>query len=359
MNDKISISLCMIVKNEEDVIGRCLSSIKPATDEMIIIDTGSNDDTKNIAKNLGAIVHDFQWIDDFSKARNFSFSKATSDYILWLDADDVISEDDLNKLINLKNNFDTNIDSLTMNYVLGQDEYGNATSQLRRNRLVKRSRNFQWIGPVHEYLAVHGVIVNSDINVYHKKIKTSGDRNLRIFESRLQKGEDFSPRDLFYFANELYYHKRIDEAIIYYEKFLDSNQGWVEDVKTACSNIAECYAEKTDMDKFMHYCLKTFYYDIPRADFCCKIAYFFFNKNMLEQAIFWYKLATELPEDKNNLGLVHSCYSTWIPHIQLCVCHSRLGRFIEANTHNEMAAEFVPNNPHVIHNRKYFAEKLK
>lgn len=359
MNEKISISLCMIVKDEADVIARCLNSVRDALDEIIIVDTGSTDNTKSIVEELGAKVYDFEWIDDFAKARNFSFSKATKDYIMWLDADDILLEEDVNKLINLKSNFDTTIDSVTMNYILGQDEYGNATSQLRRNRLVKRSNNFEWIGPVHEYLSVYGNIHSADINVYHKKLKSSGNRNLRIFEARAERGEEFSPRDTFYFANELYYNNRTDEAIAYYEKFINSKQGWVEDNKTACSNIAECYAKKKDMDSFMHYCLKTFQYDIPRADFCCKVAYYFFSSNQLDQAIFWYDLATKLPENKGSLALVQASYSTWIPHIQLCVCYSRQGKFVEANLHNELAAKYIPNNQSVIHNREYLATQLK
>ena len=77
----VSVSLCMIVKNEQDVIERCLQSIYKFVDEIIIVDTGSKDDTKEICKKYGN-VYDFEWCDDFSKARNFSFSKANSDYIM-------------------------------------------------------------------------------------------------------------------------------------------------------------------------------------------------------------------------------------------------------------------------------------
>ncbi len=77
----IEISLCMIVKNEEKVLGRCLDSIADLMDEIIIVDTGSTDRTKEIAKKYTEHIYDFEWIDDFSAARNFSFSKATKDYI--------------------------------------------------------------------------------------------------------------------------------------------------------------------------------------------------------------------------------------------------------------------------------------
>ena len=98
----ITLSLCMIVKDEEKVLKRCLDSVKDIVDEIIIVDTGSHDKTKDIAKQYTDKLYDFKWIDDFSKARNFSFSKATKDYIIWLDADDVILEDDRIKLLNLK-----------------------------------------------------------------------------------------------------------------------------------------------------------------------------------------------------------------------------------------------------------------
>ena len=91
----VEISLCMIVKNEEDVIGRCLECVKEVVDEIIIVDTGSTDSTVEIAKEYTNKIYNFEWVDDFAKARNYSFSKATKDYIMWLDADDIILEKDL------------------------------------------------------------------------------------------------------------------------------------------------------------------------------------------------------------------------------------------------------------------------
>lgn len=100
--DLIGISLCMIVKNEERVLARCLNSALRAVDEIITVDTGSTDKTKEIAARYSDKVFDFEWCDDFSAARNFAFSKAERDYILWLDADDVLLPPDLEKLIDLK-----------------------------------------------------------------------------------------------------------------------------------------------------------------------------------------------------------------------------------------------------------------
>lgn len=85
-----TISLCMIVRNEEDVLGRCLASAADLMDEIIIVDTGSTDHTKEIAAEYTEKIYDFPWIDDFSAARNTAFSKANCDYCMWLDADDIL-----------------------------------------------------------------------------------------------------------------------------------------------------------------------------------------------------------------------------------------------------------------------------
>jgi tetratricopeptide (TPR) repeat protein len=89
-----SVTLCTIVKNEKNHLARCLKSAKPIVDEIIVVDTGSTDETKDIARVFGARVYDFKWTDDFSKARNFALSKASGDWILVLDADEVISNKD-------------------------------------------------------------------------------------------------------------------------------------------------------------------------------------------------------------------------------------------------------------------------
>ena len=97
------ISVCLIVKNEEDVIGRCLESVKGFADEIIVVDTGSSDKTKEFVSKFTDKLYDFEWIDDFSAARNYAFSKAKCDYLFWLDADDVVLPEDVVKINNLKN----------------------------------------------------------------------------------------------------------------------------------------------------------------------------------------------------------------------------------------------------------------
>jgi GT2 family glycosyltransferase/cytochrome c-type biogenesis protein CcmH/NrfG len=96
---KAMLSVCMIVKNEEEHLVKCLKSVRDVVDEMIVVDTGSTDKTIDIARVFGAQVFDFEWNDDFSSARNLSLSKATGDWILVLDADEVISTIDHKRLL--------------------------------------------------------------------------------------------------------------------------------------------------------------------------------------------------------------------------------------------------------------------
>ena len=88
----ITVSLCMIVKNEERILQRCLDSLTGLMDEIIIVDTGSTDATREIAAKYTDQVYDFAWVNDFSAARNFAFSKASKEYIYSADADEVLDE---------------------------------------------------------------------------------------------------------------------------------------------------------------------------------------------------------------------------------------------------------------------------
>ncbi|MCB8818115.1 tetratricopeptide repeat-containing glycosyltransferase family 2 protein [Desulfosporosinus shakirovi] len=360
LDHSITISLCMIVRNEEDTIARCLDSIKGIPDEIIIVDTGSTDRTKEIVKEFTHNIFDFIWIDDFATARNFAFSKATKDYILWLDADDIFSDSDREQFLKLKIDLNPLVDAVNMPYLLGFDQFGEVTFSLRRNRLVKRSKNFRWIGAVHEYLEVYGSILNSDICVTHKDMgRNDSARNLKIYEKRKAKGEQFSPRDLYYYANELLDHKLYEQAIEFYEKFLKTGQGWVEDNISTCGKLADCYQKLNNTDKQLKYIFKSFEYANPRAEFCCRLGFYFLSVQQYEKGVFWYKLATQLEKPIDSWGpIIEACW-TWLPHLQLCVCYDRLGEHQLAYKHNEIARKYRPENTQVLYNKKYLEGVLK
>ncbi|PWW04843.1 glycosyl transferase family 2 [Paenibacillus cellulosilyticus] len=354
----ITISLCLIVKNEEDVLARCLDSVRDIADEIVIVDTGSTDRTKEIAGEYTEAIYSFEWIDDFAAARNYAFSLATSEYILWLDADDVFLEADREKLLKLKAELSNAIDTVSMNYHLAKDEYGRVTSSLRRNRLVKRSRGFRWIGAVHEYLEVFGPSLASDIAVTHASLRHDSDRNLRIYENRLAAGENFNARDTFYYANELKDHGKYEQAIAYYTKFLLLGEGWVEDNISACAKLSDCYSALGNDDMMMHHALMSFRYGTPLPEFCCRIGYWHLQQNAYETAAYWYQAALNTPQSAQTWSLRNDQCATWLPHLQLCVCYDRLGDQQRAYMHNEKAREYRPTDASVLYNKQYLESIL-
>ncbi|MCM2979036.1 MULTISPECIES: tetratricopeptide repeat-containing glycosyltransferase family 2 protein [Priestia] len=353
-NKSISISLCMIVKNEEDVIERCLMSVKSLVDEIIIVDTGSSDCTKEIISAYTDFIFDFNWIDDFSAARNFAFSKATKDYILWLDADDIITEENIINFLTLKQALTRDVDAVSMAYHLAFDQDGNASFSSWRNRLVKREKQFKWHGFVHEYLEVNGNTLYSDIAIEHRKENIHNARNLVIYEKALKAERLFSPRDQYYYANECKDHGMYEKAIEWYQKFLNSKEGWVEDNIEACGRMADCYIHLKNWNEAINCCINSFHYDAPRGENCCRLGFLYLQESKFSQAISWYKLATVVDSSRLKSPFINHACHTWLPHLQLCLCYSKLGEFKVAKEHNDLAAQYAPNNPCVKHNQAFF-----
>ncbi|MBS4208549.1 glycosyltransferase [Bacillus sp. FJAT-50079] len=356
----ITISLCMIVKNEEKVIGRCLDSVCDIVDEIIIVDTGSTDRTKQIVSTYTNKIFDFVWIDDFAAARNFSFDQATKEYILWLDADDVIEDKEKIKLLQLKQDLNQTVDAVSMDYHLAFDSEGNVTSSLRRYRLVKKDKSFRWVGYVHEYLPISGNLLNSDVAVTHlpSPEEKPSERNLQIYENMQSSGKPFTPRDLFYYANELMDHRFYEKAMTYYLRFLNTKNGWVEDNIRACHKLADGYHQLGLEDMNVYWTFQALSYAVPNPETCCRLGFIFLQKADYTSAAHWYEQAIA-DEQENKPRFFHNyAHSTWLPHLQLAVCYDRLGQHQLANEHNEIAAQYHPNHPSILSNRDYFKRIL-
>lgn len=351
-----TISLCMIVKNEEDVLARCLDCVRDLADEIIIVDTGSKDATCEIARQYTAKVYDFAWVDDFAAARNFSFSKAEMDYVMWLDADDILLEADLRRLLELKEALNPSIHTVMMKYNVGFDADGNVTLSYYRERLFLRSMGAQWAGAVHEAITPQGNVIYSDICITHKKLHPSDpDRNLRIFERQILSGKPLAPRERFYYGRELMYHGRFTEAVQELTNFLDSGEGWVENCINACQDLAKCHTQLEQREEALTALLRSLRYDSPRAELCCDIGNFFLEKKRPEVAAFWYETALSREPNEASGGFVNrECYE-YLPCIQLCVCYDRMGNREKAVAYNEQAGKYKPGDASVEYNRRYFA----
>ncbi|WP_404332374.1 glycosyltransferase [Mesobacillus maritimus] len=359
----ITISLCMIVRNEEETLDRCLASVKGIPDEIIIVDTGSNDKTKEIAIKWTPQVLDFKWIDDFSAARNYSFDQATMDYILWLDADDILLPEDHQKLMKLKQSLDFSIDSVSMIYHTLFDKFNNVIASVRRLRLVKRSKYFRWHGYVHEDIQTDGTSKNydSDIVVEHRKnpMQFESNRNLKIYENQIRKGKKMTSQDVFHYARELHKHQMFDKAIKSYNHFLAFKGISVEHRLYVYNKLASCYFAVGNREKEQEVTLKTFEYDIPRPEFCCRLGEHFLDKNQFYQATFWYKLAIDVPLPDHPLVNESQPFQTWLPHKQLGLCFFQLGDYERSFYHNQKAHTYLPLDEGILQNIQLLEELVK
>lgn len=350
-----TISLCMIVKNEEEVLGRCLDSAAGLVDEVVIVDTGSTDGTKGVALAYTDRVYDFPWTDDFAAARNFAFSKGRMDYLMWLDADDVLLPEDRAAFLTLKDSLEPDVDVVMMPYHSGLDGEGRPTYTCFRERVVRNLGRDLWEGAVHEAISPFGRVIWSQAAVTHRKEGPGDpDRNLRIYESKLARGEAFSPRERFYYARELMDHRRYADGARELEGFLARGGGWVEDEIEACRLLSQCRQSLGDSSGALQALLDSFRYDDPRAEICCALGAWFQGREVWRRAIFWYELALGLPRDDRRGGFVQpDCYG-FLPCIQLCVCWDRLGRRAEAEAWNRRAGGYKPDDPCYQWNAAYF-----
>lgn len=312
----IEISLCMIVKNEEKVLERCLKSIADLMDEIIIVDTGSTDRTKEIAKKYTDKIYDFEWIDDFSAARNFSFSKATKDYIYAADADEVLDEENREKFLGMKQVLLPEIDIVQMKYCnqLAQGTAYNFDEEYRP-KLYKRLREFTWIEPVHEMVRLDPVVYDSDISIQHLPETLHSGRDFKVFQKHIRNGMHLSKRLHHMYAMELYISgsdEDVLEAEAYFAASTSDPSRSMDEVKEAACIVTRAARLRDDSHTILKMCLKDLLSE-GSSEMCYELGEYFFAKKDYEEAAMWYYNAmhetqsilnihtsTDLPEKRYN-----------------------------------------------------------
>lgn len=241
----VTISVCMIVKNEEKVLARCLESLKGLYEELIIVDTGSSDKTKEIAARYTDKIYDFAWTGSFSDARNFSFSKASMEYIYSADADETLNEENRERFKNLKELLLPEIEIVQMKYG-NQLQNGSVYNfdEEYRPKLFRRLRTFTWIDPVHETVRIDPVVFDSDIVITHAQEEMHADRDLAIFRREIKEGRGLSVRLTDMYARELYIagtQKDYEEAEEYFKGVANNKECISELLLDACAVLTKYY----------------------------------------------------------------------------------------------------------------------
>lgn len=210
-----SLSLAMIVKNEGETIERVLGCARAFADELVVVDTGSSDDTVAKATAMGAVVHHFEWVDDFAAARNHAFAQCTQDWIMWLDGDDWVAPEHQQRIAALKTSaLDSGLEAVYL-------RYNYPPFRQWRERIVRRDlwgARFQWREPVHE--CIHGIdnaraAFLNEIEVEHcpppDRLGKKSGRNIGILRKHVAAGAR-DERSLYMYAVECLHSLLRDEA---------------------------------------------------------------------------------------------------------------------------------------------------
>lgn len=282
----ITISLCMIVKNEEQLLSRCLDSIAALMDEIIIVDTGSTDRTKEIAAQYTDQIYDFAWCDDFAAARNYAFSLAHMDYIYAPDADEFLDLENQRRFLLLKGALLPEIEIVQMRYVTPPDfnTVQNCKKELRP-KLFKRLRTFTWVDPIHETVRTEPVVYDSDIEILHRPHASHSKRDLKLFEKAFRRDGTLSEKITRMYAKELYKCGDADDFLAaepYFQNHYESHG----DDESACV-LAHLMRQKGENDAFFSFCLKNMC-QTPCSEICYELGGHYQSAGDFTEAALWF-----------------------------------------------------------------------
>jgi len=225
VNKKVLLSLCMIVKDEEEWIDKCLQRVEGVVDEIIIVDTGSMDRTKEICQNYNAYIYDFQWTESFCEARNYGLEKASGEWILWLDADEELEIKNAEEFRSVLKNSERDFWMIELiNYYGKLPPDSNRAYLFASYRLFRNHKGIRFEGNIHEHLnlkitsgnEVTEVLPNAKIHHYGYmdmvvENKEKHKRNLYLLQKEKQHSE-YSPWIDYHIASEYYRARQYTEA---------------------------------------------------------------------------------------------------------------------------------------------------
>lgn len=258
INPGQTISVSMIVKDEELILKRCLESVKNA-DEIVILDTGSTDKTGEVVQDfrrstlvdLKYIEGEYKWNDDFSEARNESLKRCTGDWILIIDADEQLEVGGIERAKDLISRVPPMVRAISFRTLSERGGLEHSSVRLFRNKV-----GITWHGAVHNYLSARanlesGIALRYSYSPAHEK---DPDRALRIL-TKVVEAEPDCLRERFYLAREYYYRKKWDVAIEHYRKYLEKAH-WVPEKAEAWMQVSRCYAQASMIFEARLACLR-------------------------------------------------------------------------------------------------------
>lgn len=227
----MKISACMIAKNEEENIAQCIGSYKNIVDEIIVVDTGSTDDTVQIAKSLGAKVYHFKWINDFAAAKNYALNKAKGDWIIFLDADEYFDENKSPSIPRLIKKHGKDNEIIACKMINIDAKTGENLADFVQARIFKNTGEIHYVNAIHERLSsksksIKAIYVEeNELVIYHTgyskdRIIAKSERNLEMLLKEIDK-PDVDPSMCHFLSDTYLTLKQYENAIFYAKKFLE------------------------------------------------------------------------------------------------------------------------------------------
>lgn len=353
-----SISVALIVKDEESVLARCLESVSTLADELVVVDTGSSDNTVKIATDWGAKIGHFPWCDDFAAARNYAESLCTGEWIVWIDADEILSRGhDLVRTLTQT----PNIQGIRPWLIFERDTHSNPVQSFVRQELIHRNNGrWRWIGAAHNYLEGPNPIIDGKQIVYDHLGRPEGDRpNFKdIFAALRQNlGTGLDQRHLFYLLRQHWYAGQYQECIGLCKVLLEQKPGWLLERSDAALIMGDCYkilGQIKEAEKAYHRAIEEYG---QWAEPFYKLGMLAYESQKYRQGVAYFAASLAFSEPPDSYADA-SIYQ-WRAHDMFSVCLSKVGRWKEALYHGEIALATQPDNERIQNNMKWYRDHVK
>jgi tetratricopeptide (TPR) repeat protein len=335
----MKLDLCMIVKDEVEKLKGIFEQYRGIFDDAHIVITHSSrrEELEKLCEEFNCKHYWFDWIDDFSAARNFAASKVTGDYYFRMDCDDTLSHHEIIREV-AKKAYDESVNIVYVLYEYARDEWGNLNASHYRETIIRRSDELKWNKSIHETVVSqnptqHKIKLEEGFTVvHHKTPEEAKEAQVRNFQFLIKEynrdKEKTDPRTIAYLGRTFFTCGDHEKAIFFLQKHINAS-GWDEDRYMSWCMLSDIFRMRGDHQKATASAFEAIQErpDYPDAYFRLHDSYL--DQNDWLKAIHWAELGMRQPTPKSFMLFDPSSY-TWRPALSLAHCYFQISEFDKA-----------------------------